>query len=84
MSVPGSISPVQVSVLIADDDPLVCRFARNILVQDGYIILTACDGQHALEIAHAYPSPVHLLLSDVNMPRLGGPELYRQRKRERP
>ena len=84
MSVPGSTSPVQVSVLIADDDPLVCRLARNILVQDGYIILTACDGRHALEVAGAYPSPLHLLLSDVNMPRLSGPELCKQIKRERP
>ena len=84
MSVPGGISRDQVSVLTADDDPLVCRLAQNILAQDGYHILTACDGQHALDVAGAHHGPLHLLLSDVKMPRLSGPELCQQIKHARP
>ena len=84
LSVPASIPCDQVSVLIADDDPLVCRLAQNILAQDDYHILTACDGQQALDVAVAHPGPLHLLLSDVTMPGLSGPELCKQIKHERP
>ncbi len=54
MSVQKFISSVQVSVLIADDDPLVCRLARNILVQDGYIILTAATAFIVLPSGSAF------------------------------
>ena len=84
MSVSASIACDQVSVLIADDDALVRRLAQTILAQDDYLILTACDGQHALEVAVAHPGPLHLLLSDVKMPGLRGPDLCEQIKRERP
>jgi response regulator RpfG family c-di-GMP phosphodiesterase len=73
MSVPEFISRDQVSVLIADDDPLVRCLAQNILAQDGYLILTACDGQRALDVLAAHPGPLHLILSDVKMPRLQWP-----------
>ena len=65
MSVLGFLSHDPVSVLMADDDPLVCRLAQSILAQDGYLILTAFDGHYASDVAGAHPGPLHLLLSFV-------------------
>ena len=73
-----------ISVLIADDDTQICKLAQAILAREGCFTLIACDGQQALEASRGYPGPIHLLLSDVKMPRLGGPELCRQIKVERP
>ena len=73
-----------VSVLIADDDTQICNLAQAILARDGYFILIARDGQQALEASRDHPGPIHLLLSDVKMPRLSGPELCHQIKLERP
>ena len=72
-----------ITVLIADDDTQVCNFAQAVLARDGYFTMIACDGQQALEASRDHPGPIHLLLSDVQMPRLNGPELCKQIRRER-
>ena len=46
--------------------------------------LTAADGEQALRVARTFPTTIHLLLSDVIMPRLGGMALGEQILRERP
>lgn len=53
----------------------VCRLASRVLTDEGYLILVAGDGQQALEASRAHLGPLHLVLSDVKMPRLTGPEL---------
>src|ERR1700730_8824257 len=72
-----------ITVLIADDDTQVCNFAQAVLARDGYFTMIACDGQQALEASRDHPGPIHLLLSDVQMPRLNGPELCQQIRQER-
>jgi DNA-binding NtrC family response regulator len=72
-----------ITVLIADDDKQVCSFAQAVLARDGYFTMIACDGQQALEASRGHPGPIHLLLSDVQMPRLNGPELCQQIRQER-
>jgi PAS domain S-box-containing protein len=74
----------EVKVLVADDDPLICQMTSRILTNEGYLVLTAGDGQQALEASRAHSGPLHLVLSDVKMPRLTGPELCEQVQRERP
>jgi PAS domain S-box-containing protein len=74
----------ELTVLVADDDPLVYAMASRVLTSEGYLVLTAGDGQQALETSRAHPGPLHLVLSDVKMPRLTGPELCAQVQRERP
>jgi two-component system, cell cycle sensor histidine kinase and response regulator CckA len=83
LSVPESLAS-EVIVLVADDDPLICRLTSRVLVDEGYLVLTAGDGQQALEASRAHSGPLHLVLSDVKMPRLTGPELCEQVQRERP
>jgi two-component system cell cycle sensor histidine kinase/response regulator CckA len=72
-----------VTVLVADDDTQICNLAQAILAREGYFTLIACDGQQALQASRDHPGPIHLLLSDVQMPRLSGPELCEQIKQER-
>ena len=45
-------------------------------------VLTAADGQEALEVLRQQPGPIHLVLSDLVMPRLGGRGLYDAARRE--
>jgi CheY-like chemotaxis protein len=61
------------TILVVDDEEVVRSVVRDMLESDGYSILDTGDPQHALRIARE--RPVHLLLSDVVMPLMKGPEL---------
>jgi two-component system cell cycle sensor histidine kinase/response regulator CckA len=65
---------------VVDDEPAVLDFISRSLSARGYDIVNAADPFQALRIA-ATPPPVNLVLSDVVMPRMQGPELV-QRIRE--
>lgn len=69
------------SILIADDEPLVLNLAKLILHNYGYNVLVATNGQEALQV-HRSAGPVDLLLTDVVMPVMNGPELAHQLKQE--
>ena len=62
------------TVLVVDDEPDVRALVAEVLRASGYDVLTAEDGVAALELMADRP-PVDLLVTDVLMPRLGGPEL---------
>ena len=52
-------------------DEVMIRNLLTILLQDeGYFVLSAPDGQEALELSRAYPGAIDLLVTDVKMPRL--------------
>ncbi len=64
------------TVLLVDDDPVQRMLVQGLLREDGYTILEASDGPEALHISELYPGPIHLLVTDVVMPRMmSGPEL---------
>src|SRR5206468_1497477 len=54
--------------------------ARRILEENGYMVLEAANGLEALQVCRKHHGPVHLLLSDVVMPTLNGPQLAQQVK----
>ncbi|MBZ5644424.1 MAG: response regulator [Acidobacteriia bacterium] len=72
------------TILVAEDESGVRELACQFLRVKGYTVLEAKDGQEALEIAGKYPGVIHLLLSDMVMPRMNGGELWRRVKRIRP
>jgi CheY-like chemotaxis protein len=72
------------TILVVDDEPDVHELARDILVAGGYEVLEAGDGEEALRIAEAHSAPIHLLLTDVVMPRLNGVELASRLIGQRP
>jgi CheY-like chemotaxis protein len=72
------------TVLVVDDERDVRELARDCLVAAGYRVIEAGDGEEALQVAAASTEPIHLLLTDVVMPRLNGVELARRLTRQRP
>ena len=69
------------SILVADDEPIVLSLTRAILGNYGYRVTLAKDGAEALEL-HQSSGPMDLLLTDVVMPRMTGPELAHALKQE--
>jgi hypothetical protein len=72
------------TVLVAEDEEGVRRIARLALQAHGYTVLIARDGEDALRVAAEHEGAIHLLLSDLVMPRLGGWELATALQDRRP
>ena len=61
------------TILVVDDDPWVLRVTVDFLVgEEGYDVLQATGGDEALRIAETHDGPIHVLLTDVVMPRVNG------------
>lgn len=72
------------TVLLVEDDETVRAFCRKTLEQSGYRVFEAQNGNQALEISRQVTGAIHLLVSDLVMPRMGGREAARILCRERP
>jgi two-component system cell cycle sensor histidine kinase/response regulator CckA len=72
------------TILIAEDEGPVRRLLRRLLEMSGYRVLSAENGARALKIAEAYEGEIRLLISDVIMPEMGGPELAEKLKCSHP
>jgi two-component system, cell cycle sensor histidine kinase and response regulator CckA len=72
------------TVLLAEDEPALRRLATSILAERCYQVLEAADGVEALDLAERHRSPIDLLITDVAMPHLGGPELAERLSALRP
>jgi CheY-like chemotaxis protein len=70
-------------LLVEDEDP-VRMLAREFLESKGYQVLEAATGSEALRISAAHAGPIHLLMTDVVMPGMGGRELAEQLILQRP
>jgi two-component system, cell cycle sensor histidine kinase and response regulator CckA len=63
------------TILVVEDDDNVRAVVDRILQRLGYRVLDASHGQEALAIAYSYDGTIDLVLSDVVLPDLGGPEI---------
>jgi two-component system cell cycle sensor histidine kinase/response regulator CckA len=63
------------TILIAEDEPDLRELARIFLEGYGYKVLEAANGQQAIQMADAFGGPIDLLLTDVIMPGMSGPQL---------
>jgi DNA-binding NtrC family response regulator len=68
------------TILVADDDPDLLRVTAAILNRSGYRVLTAIDGEAALKAFEGAPHAIQLVISDVVMPGMKGPQLIRSIK----
>ncbi|MEM7307476.1 MAG: response regulator [Planctomycetota bacterium] len=64
-------------VLLVEDDPVVRQMEHELLLNAGYDVVVAEDGLQALELVVAEGLVVDLVVSDVEMPRMDGSELWR-------
>ncbi len=72
------------TVLLVEDEESVRKLALAVLQRQGYTVLDARDGAHAVEVCRGHPGRIHILLTDVVMPGVGGPEAAGQLKALRP
>jgi PAS domain S-box-containing protein len=83
----GSILPIlsgNETVLLVDDSAPLRKLMLELLSRQGYTVLEAADGILALEVSKNYPGIIHLLITDMVMPRMGGIELAKCIVQDRP
>jgi two-component system cell cycle sensor histidine kinase/response regulator CckA len=71
------------TVLLVEDEPMVRTVAERALTRHGYHVITADNGEDALEVL-ARNEPVDLLISDVVMPGMDGPTMVGHARKTRP
>ncbi len=72
------------TILLVEDDPAIREAVTGMLEQLGYAVLSAPEPDQALEAARRYPGRIHLLITDVVMPRMSGRELATEVAAARP
>jgi len=76
-SMAKSERPGDATILVADDEEMIVNLLKTILEAKGYHVLTALNGEEALEI-YKGKGPIDLVILDLSMPRLSGKEILRQ------
>jgi two-component system, cell cycle sensor histidine kinase and response regulator CckA len=63
------------TILLVEDEEQVRQLGRRVLEREGYTVLTATDAESATALADRHPGHIHLLITDVHLPRVSGREL---------
>jgi signal transduction histidine kinase len=72
------------TILLVEDERALRDVTVRMLIAHGYRVIAAEDGEQALQAARDHEGPIDLLLTDVIMPRMAGPQLAGAFKHERP
>ncbi len=72
------------TILLVEDNASLLKMTKKMLTNYGYQVLTAKNGEEALEISGMHEGPIHLVLTDVVMPIMGGVNLVEQIRIKRP
>lgn len=73
----GEIATGKETILVVEDEETVLDLAVRTLRQKGYTVLEAMNTEEAIQLAKAYGDKIDLMLSDVVMPGINGPEVYK-------
>jgi signal transduction histidine kinase/ActR/RegA family two-component response regulator len=71
------------TILLVEDDQIMRRLTQKMLEQQGYTVIDVPDGKAALQQAHSHPG-IGLVLTDVMMPAMSGPDLAAQLRQSHP
>jgi CheY-like chemotaxis protein len=72
------------TVLLVEDEEMLLDLLATLLEEYGYRVLTAHDGQQAVDIYRQFGERISIVLSDMGLPKLGGWEVFRQMKEMNP
>ena len=81
---PGAEPGTGPTLLLVEDEPALRQLVATMLAEDGYSVLEATSGLDAIALAERHRGPIALLITDVVMPGLAGPELARKLQSLRP
>ena len=71
-------------ILVVDDNAVFLKLVTSLVRRDGHSVLSATDGQEALQLSREYSGSIDLVITDVEMPRLKGTDLCAHLIAERP
>lgn len=71
------------TILVVEDEEMIRSSARRVLERYGYRVILAADGEEALGLLRSQAESIHLVISDVVMPRLSGRQLHEAVLRDR-
>lgn len=75
----------EVNVLLVDDEPQIRNLLERVLMKAGsYHVLTASSGEDALDLSRNQTDNIDILVTDIDMGKMSGIELYRHIREERP
>lgn len=77
-SVPEALPSGTETILIVEDEEPLRELAQSVLEAHGYNVLTAADGEQALEVYRQHHEAIHLVLSDLGLPKLSGYDVFQQ------
>ena len=80
----SAFTPRRASVLVAEDREDVRELMADVLHSAGYTLRAVANGREALALLDQYPEPIDLLITDIVMPGMRGPELARQVRARHP
>ncbi|RJP84774.1 MAG: PAS domain-containing sensor histidine kinase [Desulfobacteraceae bacterium] len=68
------------TILIIDDEPMITTIGQTMLSEMGYTVITANDGEAALEIYNSAAKTIHLVILDLIMPKMSGSAVFARLK----
>lgn len=77
-------APPRPNILVVDDEAGVRIMVARMLSLCGYAVVSAQSGEEALAIVREYAAPIDLVLTDVRMPEMTGPEMVEKLQQLRP
>jgi len=72
------------TVLVVEDERLMLHLLRRVLSSSGYEVLTAADGEEAINIYRSHKREIDMVLLDVGLPKISGVEVFGMMKEANP
>jgi len=80
---PQSVGTSGETILVVDDEPAVCRVTGTMLEHQGFCVLYADSGEQAMRLFDQHHRQISMLLTDIVMPHISGPQLAQQLRSKR-